>query len=198
MQSKYKPGRFTEGACKRKHLEIFTQFSASEVNMSRIATIILNRNLPDITDALYERVKSTDGNLTDIFVVEAGSDEKHLSMYCTWYADWPEARLHGLRYQRGMNYALSQLYNEGRFSHYDAFFLLTNDTEFPEEQILAPLLEVLLQHPRVGLLSPCSRHWGERSLLRDNDTRYFWYILNTAYLLRREFIGYTKLHELPF
>lgn len=156
--------------------------------MSRIATIVLNRNLPEVTDTLCDRLERIDGDLTEVFVVEAGSDDKHLSRHCTWYADWPEAREHGLRYQRGMNYALSQLLHDGRFGQYDAFFLLTNDTEFSEEPILAPLLEVLSEHPRVGLLSPCSRRWGERLLLKEHDTRYFWYIHNTAYLLRREFV----------
>jgi hypothetical protein len=156
--------------------------------MRRIATVVLNRNLPDVSDALCDRMKRIEGNLTDVFVVESGSDENHLSRNCTWYANWPEACAHGLRYQRGMNYALSQLLKEGRFDQYDAFFLLTNDTEFGEEPILPPLLEVLSEHPRVGLLSPCSRSWGERLLLKELDTRYFWYIHNTAYLLRREFI----------
>ena len=165
--------------------------------MSRIATIVLNRNLPEVTDTLCDRLERIDGDLTDVFVVEAGSDDNHLSRHCTWYADWPEARIHGLRYQRGMNFALSQLFNEGRFNHYDAFFLLTNDTEFGEEPILAPLLEVLSEHPRVGLLSPCSRSWGERLLLKERDTRYFWYILNTAYLLRREFIKSIMEMETP-
>ena len=156
--------------------------------MKRIATIVLNRNLPDVTDALCDRLERIDGELTDVFVVEAGSDENRLSRHCTWHADWTEARTHGLRYQRGMNYALSQLLHEGRFGQYDSFFLLTNDTEFGEEPVLAPLLDVLSEHPRVGLLSTCSRHWGERLLLKEQDTRYFWYIHNTAYLLRREFI----------
>lgn len=165
--------------------------------MSRIATIILNRNLPDITDALCDRLERIDGNMTEVFVVEAGSDDDNLSHHCTWYADWPEARTHGLRYQRGINYALSQLFNEGRFDHYEAFFFLTNDTEFGEEPILAPLLEILSEHPKVGLLSPCSRRWGEKLLLQERDTRYFWYIHNTAYLLRREFIESIMETETP-
>jgi len=165
--------------------------------MSRVATIILNRNLPDITDALCDRMEQTEGALTDVFVVEAGSDENRLSRHCTWYADWPEARTLGLRYPRGMNYALSQLLEEGRFAQYDSFFLLTNDTEFNGEPVLAPLLEVLSDHPSVGLLSPCSRHWGERLLLKERDTRYFWYIHNTAYLLRREFIESVREAETP-
>ncbi len=156
--------------------------------MKRVATIILNRNLPEVTDALYSRLVRTDGDKADIFVVEAGSDDEKLSKHCTWHADWPEAREHGLRYQRGMNYALSQLVKEGRFAGYEAFFLLTNDTEFGETSVLGPLLEVLEEHPRVGILSPCSKLWGEKLLLKVQPTKYFWYIHNTAYLLRRQFI----------
>lgn len=165
--------------------------------MSRIATIVLNRNLPEVTDSLCARMKRIEGGLTDVFVVEAGSDKNNLSKHCTWYADWPEACAHGLRYQQGMNYALSQLYHDGRFGKYDAFFLLTNDTEFGEDPILAPMLDILSKHPRVGLLSPCSRSWGERLLLKESDTRYFWYIHNTAYLLRREFIESIMEKEKP-
>jgi hypothetical protein len=179
------------------HHEVFAQFPAGEIGMNRVATIVLNRNLPDVTDALCDRLKCSDGDLTDIYVVEAGSDAGLLSRYCTWHADWPEARSHGLRYQRGMNYALSQLLHEGRFQQYDAFFLLTNDTEFAETPALAPLLQVLSEHPRVGLLSPCSRRWGERLLLREHDTRYFWYIHNNAYLLRRQFIESIMETESP-
>lgn len=156
--------------------------------MSKIATIILNRNLPDVTDRLCEQIKKHDGDLTDIFVVEAGSDDDKLSKHVTWHATWPEARKHGLRYPRGMNYGLSQLWKEGLFDRYGAFFLLTNDTEFMQEPVLTPLLEELEAHPRVGLLSPCSRNWGERLLLNEHPTRYFWYIHNTAYLLRKDFV----------
>jgi hypothetical protein len=44
------------------------------------------------------------------------------------------------------------------------------------------------QHPRLGILSPCSKQWGERFLLNGESTKYFWFIHNNAYLLRREFI----------
>jgi hypothetical protein len=165
--------------------------------MNRVATIILNRNLPEVTDKLCDRLEKIDGDLTDVFVVEAGSDANLLSRHCTWYADWADARDHGLRYQRGMNYALSQLLYEDRFSQYDSFFLLTNDTEFDDKPVLAPLLDVLSEHPRVGILSPCSWRWGERLLLKEYDTRYFWYIHNTAYLLRREFIESIMALESP-
>jgi hypothetical protein len=157
--------------------------------MKRVATIILNRNLPDETDRLCELLMKNDNQSTDVFVVDAGSDESLLSKYTTWHADWPEAKKHGLRYQRGMNYGLLKLYEEGKFYNYDAFLLLTNDTELSEgEPIIDTLMSVLDEHKRVGLLSPCSQKWGEKLLLEKRSTMYFWYIHNNANLLRREFI----------
>ena len=74
--------------------------------MKKVATIILNRNLPEVTDKLCEHIKFHDGELTDIYVVEAGSDKDKLSSNTSWYADWPEAMKEGLRYSRGMNFGL--------------------------------------------------------------------------------------------
>jgi hypothetical protein len=156
--------------------------------MKRVATIILNRNLPDVTNRLYEHLVQHDGDATDVFVVEAGSDSERLSCHATWHADWPDAVTHGLRYSRGMNYGLSQLWTEGKFKQYEAFFLLTNDTELRDTPTVAPLMTVLDQHSRVGILSPCAERWGERLLLQAQSTKYFWFIHNNAYLLRREFV----------
>ena len=156
--------------------------------MKRVATIILNRNLPAVTDKLHDHLMKYDSDETDVFIVEAGSELNSLSENTTWFADWPEAREHGLRYSRGMNYGLSQLWKEGKFNNYDAFFLLTNDTELQPQPSLAPMLAILDMHPRVGILSPCSPRWGEKLLLNKERTKYFWFIHNNAYLLRREFI----------
>lgn len=165
--------------------------------MKRVATIILNRNLPEVTDYLCEHLQLHDGHATDVFVVEAGSDQERLSRHATWHADWPDARAHGLRYCRGMNYGLSQLWKEGKFKQYDAFFLLTNDTELRSRQTVVPLMEILYKHPRVGILSPCSERWGELLLLKSQSTKYFWFIHNNAYLLRREFIESIFNEEAP-
>jgi hypothetical protein len=156
--------------------------------MKRVATIVLNRNLPEITDRLCSHLERFDGDATDIFVVEAGSDADSLSKHCTWHAVWPEARAHGLRYSRGMNYGLSELWKAGKFNEYDAFFLLTNDTELQSQPSIAPLVSTLDAHPRIGILAPCSHRWGERLLLQNQSIRYFWFIHNNAYLLRRSFI----------
>lgn len=44
--------------------------------MKSVATIILNRNLPDVTDRLYDHLIKFDGDQTDIYIVEAGSDKE--------------------------------------------------------------------------------------------------------------------------
>jgi len=156
--------------------------------MDKVCTIILNRNLPNTTDALYEHISRYDGSLTDIYVVEAGSDSDKMSRYATWHADSEDAILNGLRYCRGMNYGLVRLLEEGKFNSYGSFFLLTNDTELKQKNTLEPLIEILHEHPRLGILSPCSERWGERFLLNNEPTKYFWFIHNNSYLLRRELI----------
>ena len=156
--------------------------------MKTIATIILNRNLPDPTDRLYEHLVKYDDKETDIYVLEAGSDKNNLSQYCTWHANSDEVIKEGLRYSRGMNYGLLQLWKEKKWKQYDSFFLLTNDTELSPKQTLAPMNKLLEEHQRVGILSPCSTRWGERLLLEKITTKYFWFIHNNAFLLRRNFI----------
>ena len=95
--------------------------------MKPVATIILNRNLPEITDKLYKHLKKFDGKETDIYVIESGSDKKRLSKYTTWHANWKSAVKKGLRYYRGMNFGLKKLYDEKKIDNYEAFFLITND-----------------------------------------------------------------------
>ena len=133
--------------------------------MKRVATIILNRNLPEATNYLVEHLMKYDENVTDVFVVEAGSDDDKLSKYCSWHANSEEIKVTGLRYGRGMNYGLSELWKSGAFLKYDAFFLLTNDTELEEKETIAPLLDILDKQKEIGILSPCSRRWGEKFLM---------------------------------
>jgi hypothetical protein len=157
--------------------------------MKKTATIILNRNLPKETDALVEHLKKYDGDHTDIFVVEAGSDKDKLSKYCTWHVTTAEAVKHGLRYSRGMNYGLLQLYKAGNWDGYDSFFLITNDTKFPKSQnTIETLQKIQKKHSKIGILSPCSDRWGEKNLIGLNSIKYFWFIHNNAYFLRKEML----------
>jgi len=157
--------------------------------MKKTATIILNRNLPKETDELVEHLIKFDNDHTDIFVIEAGSDKDRLSKYCTWYVDTREIMKHGMRYSRGMNYALLQLWNGNDWEKYDSFFLITNDTKFPNNQkTIKTLQQLLIDHPKVGILSPCSERWGEKVLIGNDSLKYFWFIHNNAYFLRKELV----------
>lgn len=156
--------------------------------MKKIAALILNRNLPRITDQLYEVIKKNNKNLVDIFVIDAGSQPKKRSKYTTWKANSKSIQKKGLRYGRGMNYGLLQLWKEKKFDNYDAFLLLTNDTEFPNPKFVGKLTNILKKHKKMGILSPCSKSWGEKVFLKKEKTKYFWFIHNTCYLLRKEFV----------
>jgi len=166
--------------------------------MKKTATIILNRNLPKETDALVEHLIKCDGDKTDIFVVEAGSSKDNLSKYSTWHVETRDVIKKGMRYSRGMNYGLLQLWKEGKWDDYDSFFLITNDTKFPKKQKTIKILQDLLEeHSMVGILSPCSKKWGEEALIGPNSLKYFWFIHNNAYFFRKELIDEIMNLERP-
>jgi len=157
--------------------------------MNKTATIILNRNLPVPTNLLVEHLQQFDGGSTDIYVVEAGSDKNNISKYSTWYVDSEEVLRHGMRYSRGMNYGLLQLWNSDNWKQYDSFFLITNDTKFPSNQnTISELQQLMIENPKLGIISPCSEKWGERNLIGPESLKYFWFIHNNAYFLRKELV----------
>ena len=89
----------------------------------------------------------------------------------------------------GVNYALCKLIENNSFDLYDAFFLITNDTELPNTKVIHKLINIFDKHPRLGILSPCCENWGEKFLLQGKEsTLYFWFIHQRAYCLRKEFI----------
>ena len=88
----------------------------------KVATLILNRNLPKITDRLYNKIKKKNKIKNDIYIIESGSDKNNLSKNYTWWANWESAIKKGLRPPRGFNYGLSKLINANKFDKYDYFF----------------------------------------------------------------------------
>ncbi len=165
--------------------------------MKKVAIIVLNRNLPKETDKLCNLLKKNNGDLADIFVVESGSDKNNLSKSCTWWANCDEFLANGLRYPRGFNFGLLKLFEENKYENYDYFMLLCNDAKVSNEPLIAPLLEVMAEHPRVGILSPCSHDWGESDLIGENSIRYFWHINHNAWLVRRDYIDDVRELEEP-
>ena len=151
----------------------------------KIATIILNRNLMAVTDDLCEHLLAFDTVAEDLFVIDAGSDLDKVSKFTTWAINDEEARINGLRFNRGMNQALLNLYQTARWNDYDGFFLLTNDTELSAKPTISQLVSVLNDHPKVGVVTPCSQRWGEIQLIPKNSTKYSWFMHSNALLVRR-------------
>ena len=154
----------------------------------KVATLILNRNLPKITDRLFNIIKKKNNINNDIYIIESGSDKKNLSKNYSWWANWKSAKKKGLRPPRGFNYGLSKLINTNNFNKYDYFFLLTNDTEFKDEPFLDILVNELDNHSKVGIISPCASNWAEKEIIKKKKTKYFWYLQNTCYLFRKKFL----------
>jgi hypothetical protein len=154
--------------------------------MKKFATIILNRNLPKVTDKLFNQIKKY--NKTDIFVVESGSKSNNFSKYVTWVADWPDAKKNGLRFPRGMNFALSNLWKEGKFKNYDFFFLLANDAEIKTKSCISKFEKIFNKHPRLGILTGLAKNWGEKNLLKEKKLIYIWHMENHALIIRKEMV----------
>lgn len=150
-----------------------------------VATLILNRNLPEVTDRLVDHLQEHDGDATDIYVIESGSIPERRSRHASFVADWPEAVEEGLRFARGFNFGLAEL---ARIKKYDYYFLVCQDSLFPERPTLAPMLEEMQKLPLMGILSPASPHWGETKLIPENETRLFWFVNHVAWLFRSSLI----------
>ena len=154
----------------------------------RVATIILNRNLGTITNNLYKKIYKYNKKYTDIFVIDSGSDVKKKSKYTTWSANWKKAKQNGLRFSRGMNYGLLKMYQENTFKNYEYFLLLTNDSEVESKPFIKELVNIMNKVKSIAILSPCSKKWGEKVLLKEKKLKFFWYIHNNAYFVRKDFI----------
>ena len=164
------------------------------VQQKPVATLILNRNLPDVTDRLVEHVQRWNGDLTDIYVIESGSVPERRSRYASFIADWPEAVEHGLRFPRGFNFGLLEL---EKLRTYDYYFLVCQDTVLPGEATLSLMLQEMEQMPLLGVLSPANPGWGETSLIPEGGMRLFWFVNHIAWLYRRELIDRIKNTESP-
>ena len=156
--------------------------------MKETLTVILNRNLGLVTNRLVEKIFKYNKDYTDIYVLDAGSKQNKMSKYTNYSVRTKSAKKNGLRFNRGMNYALSKLYLENNLKKYKYFFLITNDTVVEAKNFIKKMFKIMEDNKKIGILSPCSKKWGEQKLLKKNKLKYFWYIHNNAYFLRKELI----------
>ena len=117
----------------------------------KTATIILNRNLPNIVDDLVDHLKKYDEKYTDIFVIEAGSDDNNLSKNFTWHINDEFTKAYGLRFPRGLNLGIKKLHEEGKLNDYDSIFFISNDTILENKKTIEPLRQILIDHDIKGI-----------------------------------------------
>ncbi len=116
----------------------------------RVAIILMNRDRPELTDAVYEQVRSMGaGYEKETIVVECGSRRPDgCSKYMThWFRD---------RSYRGRYYGFNQgLRIARRLGQFDFYWFLVNDITFPEGQdALKVLVEAMQENPTMGLIGP--------------------------------------------
>ena len=151
----------------------------------KVATLILNRNLPDITNKLYEYVDNNSFK-NDIYVIEAGSNSNNLSKYCSFYNKTNFARRHGLRFNLGMNYGLFELKKKCVINKYDYFLFLTNDVQIKTKNFLKIMIDILNKNPKIGLLSALDIESSDKKLLKDKLFKFFWYAHSSFFIIRQE------------
>ena len=102
--------------------------------MKKCCTILLQRNLPEVTNKIGDQILKYNSEITDFYVVESGSDDNMLSKFTknTFHANWKDARKNGLRTGRGFNYGLTELKKQGK--KYDYYFLITGDTVLEQDE----------------------------------------------------------------
>ena len=93
--------------------------------MKKVATIILNRNLPKLTDKLYINLKKNN-KISDFYILEAGSDTNKLSKNVTWHIKNKSVKKNGMRFARGMNQALSNLFYYSSQTKYQSLIFEQN------------------------------------------------------------------------
>lgn len=159
-----------------------------------VATLILQRNLPKHSDTIGDHIVRWNGDLTDVYVIESGSDPDKLSKHPKFWANWPEAVEHGLHFSRGTNYGLLEL---EKIQKYDFYFICMGDTFLFPEPTIEILLEEMAQWPKFGIISPISPDWGEYQQIQSGTTKCHWLVAHVCWMIRSTFLDAVKAQENP-
>jgi GT2 family glycosyltransferase len=115
--------------------------------MRDVAAIIVNRNRPDLTDALVNQINHMRGHLIDVYVVEMGSAKDKISRHCSTYYDDPNFRGKCYGHTIGLNLATSK-------HDYKYYWILMNDLVFDDKNAVSKLVQTMQRNPKIGILSP--------------------------------------------
>ena len=123
----------------------------------KTAIVVLNYNLPALTDQTCADIISRTKSDYDLYVIENGSDPNNLSKYCTNYIDT------NLWVSGGLNYGIRLAMEK---EDYAAIWCLFNDVKFaPQGDVLSLMLSCMKKYPRIGIIKPS---WGNEWLLNES------------------------------
>ena len=128
--------------------------------MKKSCTLFLQRNLPETTKSFAQNLETYSREVTDLYVIESGSDMDNVTSYNTFHADWEDAKKNGLRTGRGFNFGLKSLIENDL--DYEYVMMATGDTQFEAGPVVQTLIEEMENNPRIGIISPITWNWGER------------------------------------
>src|SRR3990167_11113071 len=111
--------------------------------MEKVAAIILNRNLPELTDELGNWILQSSGELIDLYVVENGSDQDKYSKFANiiFKESWGPAR--------GGNEVLKRLWD----SSYEYFWINYNDARYEAPGFARVAVAAMESDSRLGLMT---------------------------------------------
>ena len=145
------------------------------------AAIIVNRDRPDLTDALARQVKRMGRGLrTDTYVIEMGSKKR--SAHESFHYDDDDFRGKCYGHNVGLRLALQK-------AKYRYFWILMNDIQFPPgADALGTLIETADEYPKIGILSPAEPEGTYADCRRRDGSDY--HVVSTCdylgFLIRRE------------
>ena len=128
--------------------------------MKNICTLFLQRNLPEVTNTFGDHFLKWNGDLSDFYVIESGSDQSNLSKFTkhTFHANWEDALKNGLRTARGFNYGLLELKKLSK--KYEFICMIVGDAQLHDEPTIEIMSKEMLKFPRMSILSPMSSPHG--------------------------------------
>lgn len=150
--------------------------------MTKTLVTILNHNLPEYTNWLYNELSRYEGNTYEVKVVDNGSEPQYL----------PEkVHIHfekNLFWGGALNKAFTFVLNN---SHYDSLLFLNNDIELTSEIFVDRLREILFKE-HLAIVSPCiagrAQPWKQMQNWGSPYTRIVKWIDNQAPLFHRKLI----------
>lgn len=146
--------------------------------------LILNRNLKDVTDLLVADVKSRVSGNSLVGVIDSGSRDEEVSRHTVVQEDGLDAKLKGLRVNRGFNLGIDWWLRGNPQS--DWLMLLPNDAEICrwESNSFERLLETDLALAAIYPIAPRS---GYANALEPQESGLLWNIQEGPIVLSRKF-----------